>query len=206
MDAIDILGSLLGHKTSRGGRGGSVLTDILGGNSKSAPEPSRPPSSAEIQREAEQLEDLFKIAKGRSTSATGNRESSIPRPRTRPSGNPPDDNERALVLVRAMISAAKADGRLDQQEQENILKQLHRPSPDAVRFLREEFQRAVDLRELVSSVPMGMEQQVYTMSLIAIDLDTGEEAKYMMELAESLRLPAEVREQIHQRLGAPSIY
>jgi uncharacterized membrane protein YebE (DUF533 family) len=51
-----------------------------------------------------------------------------------------------------------------------------------------------------------MEQQVYTMSLIAIDLDTGEEAKYMMELAESLRLPAEVREQIHQRLGAPSIY
>jgi uncharacterized membrane protein YebE (DUF533 family) len=51
-----------------------------------------------------------------------------------------------------------------------------------------------------------MEQQVYTMSLIAIDLDTGEEAKYLMELSESLRLPTAVREQIHQRLGAPSIY
>ena len=122
MDAIDILGSLLGHKTRRGGRGGNVLTDILGGSakSKSAPKPSRPPSSAEIQREADQLEDLLKIAKGRSSSSTASRERSIPRPRTRPSGNPPDDNERALVLVRAMISAAKADGRLDKQDRHSL--------------------------------------------------------------------------------------
>jgi uncharacterized membrane protein YebE (DUF533 family) len=105
-----------------------------------------------------------------------------------------------------MISAAKADGRLDSEEQENILKQIKNPSPDAMRFLREEFQRPVDVRDLVTSVPLGMEQQVYTMSLIAIDLDTGEEAKYLMELSELLRLPTEVREQIHQRLGAPSIY
>jgi uncharacterized membrane protein YebE (DUF533 family) len=205
MDAIDILGSLLGHKTSRGGRGGSVLTDIFGGGSRSADAPSRPPSSAEIQREADQLEDMLKVAKDRSTRSTGSSDRGVPTPRSRPSGNQPDDNERALVLVRAMISAAKADGRLDREEQENILKQIG-PSPNAARFLREEFQRPVDVRALVSSVPIGMEQQVYTMSLIAIDLDTGEEAKYMMELAESLRLPAEVREQIHQRLGAPSIY
>ena len=207
MNAIDILGSLLGHKTSRGGRGGSVLTDILGGgSSRSATAPSRPPSSAEIQREADQLEDMLKVAKGRSSGSTGSSDRGVPAPRSRPGGNPPDDNEQALVLVRAMISAAKADGRLDPEEQENILKQIKSPSPDAMRFLREEFQRPIDVRELVASVPFGMEQQVYTMSLIAIDLDTGEEAKYMMELSELLRLPTEVREQIHQRLGAASIY
>jgi uncharacterized membrane protein YebE (DUF533 family) len=206
MDAIDILGSLLGRKTGQGGRGGNVLNDIFGKGSKSTPKPSRPPSADQIQREADQLEDMLNVAQNRSTGSSGSSNRGIPTPRTRPSGSPPDDNERALVLVRAMISAAKADGRLDEQEQEKILKQLHDPSADAVRFLREEFHRPVNLPELVSSVPIGMEQQVYTMSLIAIDLDTGEEAKYMMELAESLRLPTEVREQIHQRLGAPSIY
>lgn len=207
MDAIDILGGLLGHKTSRGGRGGGALNDMFGrGSSRSAPPPSRPPSSADIQREADQLEDLLKVANGRSTGSANSTDRGIPAPRSRPTGDPPDDNQQALVLVRAMISAAKADGRLDHEEQENILKQIKDPSPDAMRFLREEFQRPVDLRELVASIPFGMEQQVYTMSLIAIDLDTGEEAKYMMELSELLRLPTEVREQIHQRLGAPSIY
>jgi uncharacterized membrane protein YebE (DUF533 family) len=51
-----------------------------------------------------------------------------------------------------------------------------------------------------------LEQQVYTMTLVAIDLNTGKEAKYLMELAESLRLPMDIREQIYKRLGAPSIY
>jgi uncharacterized membrane protein YebE (DUF533 family) len=105
-----------------------------------------------------------------------------------------------------MISAAKADGQLDRTEQEKILKHLQSPSEDAIRFLQNEFQRNIDIRELVASVPIGMEQQVYTISLIAIDLDSGEEAKYMMELSDALRIPADVREQIHQRLGAPSIY
>ncbi len=80
------------------------------------------------------------------------------------------------------------------------------PSREAIQFLREEFSRPLDVHEFASSVPLGMEQQVYTMSLIAIDLDTGREAKYLLELARSLRIPDEVREQIHQRLGAPSVY
>ena len=208
MDAIDILGSLLGHKKSRGGRGGKVLTDIFGrGSSRSTqtPSPSRPPSEREIRRDADQLEDLLNVAQGRSTGSVGGSDRGIPTPRSRPMGNPPDDNEQALVLVRAMISAAKADGRLDQEEQEAILKQLSNPSPNTLRFLREEFQRPVNIRELVASVPFGMEQQVYTMSLIAIDLDTRDEAKYLIELSELLRLPPNVCDEIHRRIGAPSI-
>ena len=210
MDAIDILGSILGHKSAPRGRGGNVFTDILKGGSRSAPAPSpaKPPRPRDIQREAKELEDLLNVAQGRHTgnSPPNRQPAGIPAPRSRPSGDPPEDNERALVLVRAMINAAKADGRLDQTEQDKILNQLHEPSADATRFLRDEFQRPVDVREFAASVPIGMEQQVYTMSLVAIDLDTGDEAKYLMELAETLRLPMDVREQIHQRLGAPSIY
>ncbi len=116
------------------------------------------------------------------------------------------DDERALIVIRAMVNAAKADGRLDQEEQDKILKQLRNPTNEHIQFLRDEFARPLDVRGFAMSVPVGMEQQVYTASLIAIDLDTGEEAKYLMELAENLRLSPEIRQQIHERLGAPSIY
>ena len=105
-----------------------------------------------------------------------------------------------------MVNAAKSDGKIDQAEQDSIIKHLRDRSPETIQFLREEFQRPLDTRGFALSVPVGMEQQVYTMSLIAIDLDTGKEAKYLTELAENLRLSDEVRGQIHQRLGAPNIF
>jgi uncharacterized membrane protein YebE (DUF533 family) len=217
MDAIDILGSLLGHKSSRPGKGTDVLTDILGGGSKKA---SPTPSQSDVSRQAKELEELLNVANGRQSHTH-----SAPKPpQSRTSSNPDadwrrkhsapgqtgtsanTDNDRATVLVRAMVNAAKSDGQIDSTEQQRIIDQLHNPSPDAIQFLREEFRKPLNVREFAMSVPIGMEQQVYTLSLIAIDLDTGKEAKYLMELAESLRLPTEVREQIHQRLGAPSVY
>ncbi len=112
-------------------------------------------------------------------------------------------DERALVLVRAMVNAAKSDGQIDQSEQQSILERLGDTSREAIEFLRQEFAKPLDVREFAWSVPIGMEQQVYTLSLIAIDLDTSREASYLLELAHGLRIPDEVREQIHQRLGAP---
>ena len=209
MDMIDILGGLLGHKTSRGGKGSDALNDIFRRGSKQSPSGSKP---TDIGREAKELEDLLNVAKGRQSGATGGRstpQSSAPptAPQSAPTGRQqPGGEQQALILIRAMINAAKADGRLDQNEQESILKQMRNPTSENIQFLREEFQRPLDARGFALSVPVGMEQQVYTMSLIAINLDTSEEAKYLMELAENLRLSPDVREQIHQRLGAPSIY
>ena len=62
-------------------------------------------------------------------------------------------------------------------------------SHDTIQFLREEFAKPLDIRGFIRSVPVGMEQQVYTLSLIAIDLDTGREADYLLELAEGLASP-----------------
>lgn len=233
MDAIDILGSLLGRKSGQSGKGSDVLKDIFkGGGSRSTPPPKRktsqppqrktsaPPKASDIQREAKELEDLLNVANDRQTR----RPSRNPTP-SRPAPSPQRDSGfqreahsgghrqetsgmdgKALILVQAMVNAAKSDGQIDRAEQDSMLKQLQDPSPDAIQFLRQEFEKPLDVREFTASVPIGMEQQVYTMSLIAIDLDTGQEAKYLMALADGLRLPMEVREQIHERLGAPSIY
>lgn len=65
MDAIDILGDLLGHKTSQRGRGTGILKDMFGlGSQRPSSPPKRP---EEISREARELEDLLNVANNRET-------------------------------------------------------------------------------------------------------------------------------------------
>ena len=199
MDVIDILGGLLGHKTSKSGRGGDALNDMFRqGSRSSSSQGSRP---TDINREAKELEDLLNVVKDRQSGSAPSQPSPAGRPDVTKT-----NQDQALILIRAMVNAAKSDGKIDQAEQDSIIKHLRDRSPETIQFLREEFQRPLDTRGFALSVPVGMEQQVYTMSLIAIDLDTGKEAKYLTELAENLRLSDEVRGQIHQRLGAPNIF
>lgn len=119
---------------------------------------------------------------------------------------PLDTNEEALVLIRAMINAAKSDGRVTQAEQQEIMQRISNPTQDAINFLREEFARPVDVREFAWSVPLGMEQKVYTISLAAVDVDTQAEATYLKDLAHGLRLEPELCNQLHQQYGAPALY
>jgi uncharacterized membrane protein YebE (DUF533 family) len=204
MNAIDILGELLGHKTSQPSRGGDVLKDIFG-RSSSRTSTTPPKKPGEIKSEAQELEDLLNVANDRARQ----RRTSAPANTTaHPDeyANSSSNNEKALVLLRAMINASMADGKLDQAEQKKIIDRLDAPDKSSIDFLRKEFASPLDLNEFIRSVPVGMEQQVYTASLIAIDLDTGTEADYLMQLSRGLRIPDDAREQIHQRVGAPSVY
>jgi uncharacterized membrane protein YebE (DUF533 family) len=115
-------------------------------------------------------------------------------------------NEQAEVLVRAMICAAKADGQITPEEQDNIVKQLGEVSQTEADFLRAEFAKPVDVRELTWSVPRGMEEQVYSISLMAIDLDEQKEAEYLADLAHGLRLDPMRCNEIHRTYGAPVIF
>lgn len=103
------------------------------------------------------------------------------------------DDERDLILVRAMVNAAKSDGQIDSAEPQAMIDQLHNPTAAAIPFLRDEFRKPRDVRDFAMSVPIGMEQRVYTLSLIAIDLDTRKEANDRMERAQGPRIPIEDR-------------
>ncbi len=105
-----------------------------------------------------------------------------------------------------MVSAAKSDGQVTQEEQNAIVKQLDHLSEEEIQFLRQEFAKPVDVRDLAWAVPQGMEEQAYQISLIAIDLDDQKEANYLADLAHGLRLSPARCNQIHQRLGAPAIF
>ena len=117
-----------------------------------------------------------------------------------------DDEAHAELLLRAMISAAKADGELDHDEKTRITDHLGDVSEEEANFVRQELQAPVDLQSLVSSVPQGMEQQVYLMSLLGITLDSKEEAVYLDQLAQGLNISQEASNQIHDQLGAPKLY
>ena len=113
-------------------------------------------------------------------------------------------NLQAMILVKAMVNAAKCDGQISQAEQQGILSRLTNPSPDAIQFLREEFSKPLDVREFAWSVPVGMEQSVYSMSLIAVDVDSAAEEGYLRDLARGLRLSPEICAQIKERVTGGS--
>ena len=122
---------------------------------------------------------------------------------TEPEEAPTREQEQAAgVLLAAMIQAAKADGHIDEDEQARILEQVGDVTPDEEAFVRAEMERPVDARALASRVPEGLEAQTYLMSLLAIDVDTPDEARYLTELREALGLGEDEAERIEQQLHA----
>jgi uncharacterized membrane protein YebE (DUF533 family) len=114
--------------------------------------------------------------------------------------------EQATLMIRAMINAAKADGRVDAQEQEKILGKLGHVLQEEIDFLKNEMAQPLDVDGFARSIPPGMGNQIYAMSLMAIDLDSNPEAKYLHQLAQGLNISPQIANQIHTQLGAPTLY
>ena len=116
-------------------------------------------------------------------------------------------NDNAEIMIRAMVNAAKSDGRIDQTEQDNIVSKLgDEVSQDEIAFLKREFAAPLDVAAFARSVPAGLEQQVYFLSLTSIDLDTQNEAQYLGNLAQAMNLSTDVCNQMHDQAGAPRIF
>lgn len=117
-----------------------------------------------------------------------------------------DQEQQAEILLRAMLNAAKSDGQIDNAEQERIVEHLGDVSASEKQFLRDEMSAPLDTAAFVRSIPKGMEQQVYLMSLTSIDLDSKAEAQYLHQLAQGLGISRQACNHIHQQAGAPVLY
>lgn len=110
----------------------------------------------------------------------------------------------ALLVIRAMISAAKADGAVDGGEMSRIMGKLNEEGADseARDFVMNELQKPLDLDSLVRNVKSPEEAvQIYGASLLAIEVDSEAERDYLQKLAERLGLDGETVERIHANLG-----
>jgi len=118
----------------------------------------------------------------------------------------PAQEDQAKLFLRAMISAAKSDGKIDDQEKQKILGELGEVDAEEAAFVQSELAAPLDVDALVRDVPAGSEQQVYLMSLMGIDLDNAAEARYLDALAKGMGISPEVCNAIHDKLGAPKLY
>ena len=95
----------------------------------------------------------------------------------------------AQLVLSAMISAAKADGHLDDKERARIQGELGALDSAAQAFIDAELATPIDIDALAArATSPEVATQVYAASLIAIDPDTDVERAYLAELAARLKL------------------
>jgi len=188
----DLLGSLGGGQSSGGGGLGG-LASMLGGGAGA--------------QQGGGLGDILDSLGGGSQGNAGGLGGMLNNVLQGNAAEPTNEQEQqAEIMLRAMISAAKADGDIDEAEQKKISEHLEDITADELELVRSIMREPNDMNALVNSIPKGMEQQAYFMSLLAIDLDSQAEAEYLHKLSQGLGISQEVSNQIHEKLGAPVLY
>ncbi len=182
---IALLGSLLG------GRGGRMVGSMIGGRTG-----GMVGGLAGALLGGRQLRGL-----GRMISNRGDK------------NDQPDDGEvidlddsQAEVLIGAMCNSAKADGHVDASETSQILSELGDVSDADRAFLKSELESPLkSAAEIARSVPATLKAEAYAVSLIAINVDTMEEAQYLSDLSSELGLSSADRNDIHDDLGVDQL-
>ncbi len=124
-----------------------------------------------------------------------------------PSQAPQGEAEFTLMLVRAMIAAAKADGHIDAEERARIGDKLHLSGldADAERFVMDEIAAPLDLDALCGSARTEEQKiELYTASRLTIDPNTRAERGYLDLLAGRLGLPDALLDHIEATIAAAS--
>ena len=176
----DLIGDLAGGRTRGDNDLGEIFGDFLGDR------------QAQTEESGGSFGDIFNdsIARGGE-------------PEVQPSRQ---QEAAAALMLRAMIQAAKSDGKIDGAEREKLLENLGDVSPQERDFVNREIQSPVDVQSLAGQVPPGLEQQVYLMSVVAIDLDNRNEAQYLHDLATALEIDRGSVNAIHEHLDVPALY
>jgi uncharacterized membrane protein YebE (DUF533 family) len=118
----------------------------------------------------------------------------------------PEQEAAAALMLRAMIQAAKADGKVDEDERRKLIESLGDATREELDFVKAELAAPVSIERLAAEVPKGLEQQVYAMSVMAITLDDRVEAQYLHQLAQGLGLSPQQVNAIHTEVGAVALY
>jgi len=198
MDAMKLLGSLMKNKSLASGLGDNLLGGLLGGGGQ---------GSSPLGGIMGLLGGGGGQQGGGISELLGSIMGAGSQPEAAAAPAPQEAQDHAVVMIRAMINAAKSDGRLDDKEQQNIVSKLGGDLSQAeVSFLQQEFQAPMDVAGFAQSVPNGMETQIYAMSLTSIELDTQNEARYLAQLGQHLKLQPATCNKIHEQLGAPVIF
>lgn len=113
----------------------------------------------------------------------------------------------AQLVVKGMINIAKSDGSVSVDEVQRIVGKIQTAGmdADAQEWLMAELRRPLDLDAFVAEIPSPeVAAEVYSASLLAVELDTPQERDYLRQFAEKTGLHPIVVQHIHQTLGVPA--
>jgi uncharacterized membrane protein YebE (DUF533 family) len=112
---------------------------------------------------------------------------------------------RSELVLKAMINAAKADGKIDEGEAHRIVGKLQEAGADAEgqRYVLELMGSPMETEKLVAAAQghPNLAAEIYAASLMAIEVDTSAEKAYLAKLASGLGLAPAVTQRIEEMVG-----
>jgi uncharacterized membrane protein YebE (DUF533 family) len=200
MDAQDLIHSVLkGALQGRGKRGGRALRALTGSRSSLL-------NAGTLMTLGGLAWGVYEAATAKAGGSGGGDVGPAPPPPPLPTSASaaPSVPEPALRLVRLMISAARADGALQQGERDAILKQAR--AAGAVALVQQELDQPRPIPEIVAGVSeLNQRQDLYVLAFTIVRADegvSGAERIYLAQLAHQLRLSSEEAKALEELAAA----
>ncbi|WP_422402694.1 tellurite resistance TerB family protein [Pseudomonas sp. GZD-209] len=114
----------------------------------------------------------------------------------------PEAEVHSHAILRALIAAAKADGRIDEQEEQLIYAEIKRQTsdPQLQQWLDEEVSRPLDAVQVAQSArDPAMAAEMYLASVMLVDDQQDAERAYLDELASALQLDPTLQLHLEQQ-------
>ncbi|WP_433735925.1 tellurite resistance TerB family protein [Pseudomonas putida] len=114
----------------------------------------------------------------------------------------PEVEEHSHAILRALIAAAKADGRFDDAEKQMINAEIarHTDDPQLQQWLDEEVAKPLDATDVAqSATDPGMAAEMYLASVMLVDDQQDAERSYLDELAAALNIDPDLQVHLEQQ-------
>lgn len=198
-----LLGGLLGGGITAGGSGGlgGLLGGLLGGGGGNAGASAQGRSAGGVNYAA--LASLgmmaFQAYQSWQRSQAAAPQQAV---RTVDQLSGPEAEDHSHGILRALIAAAKADGRIDPQEEQLIYAEIkrHTSDPQLQQWLDEEVSKPLDAAEVAQSAQdPGMAAEMYLASVMLVDDQQDAERAYLDELASALGIDPTLQVHLEQQ-------
>lgn len=206
------LGGLLGGLLGGGGGGGAsagaggmgglggLLGGLLGGGS---PMGGSPQSRSGGGTNYAALASLGMMA-FQAYQAWQRNQASAPQqaPRTVDLLSGPEIEDHSHAILRALIAAAKADGRIDDAEKQMISTEIgrHTDDPELQQWLDDEVAKPLDAADVAqSATDPGIASEMYLASVMLVDDQQDAERAYLDELAAALNIDPDLQVHLEQQ-------
>lgn len=115
----------------------------------------------------------------------------------------PQVEEHSHAVLRALIAAAKADGRIDESEKHLISSEIgkHTDDPNLQQWLDDEVAKPLDPTEVAQAAQNdpAMAAEMYLASVMLVDDQQDAERNYLDELAAALQIDPELQVHLEQQ-------